>query len=103
MPLPEKAQRQYNFVVFAAGAEELLVWTVLEGMPKVGVVGGGVGGRDGETCRAMVVRWIGEGWGGEVLGLGEGGVGAKGQGWVKGFRGSKDGEYDMVGRCVVGV
>ena len=52
---------------------------------------GGGRGEEGETYRGMMVRWIGEGWGGEVVGVDEKQATGKG-GWVKGFRGSKDGE-----------
>lgn len=89
VPLPEKAQPQYAFVVFAARGEEAIVWTVADGAAKVGVVEGGAGRE--ETLRGGLVRWMEEGWGGEVGRLG--GENGKGRGWVKGFRGSKDGEW----------
>ena len=119
LPVPEKALPQYNFVIFPvnsdgvnsapsnleASAAEPLVWTIPEGPPKSGVLGDGNGDVDAdETYRMLLLRWIGEGLGRKVVQPDEKEfvsqmVQAHRKGekavHVKGFRGSKDGEFEQ--------
>ena len=59
LPVPEKAQAQYNFCVFSATTDGLAtdqtVWTVPDSSPKDGTIVGSTTSQPGETYRTLLV------------------------------------------------
>ena len=59
LPLPEKAQAQYNFCVFSASSSDQVLWTVPNTAPKEGVVKGASVAQD-DTYRTLLISMINE-------------------------------------------
>ena len=63
LPVPEKAQAQYNFCVLSATTDELvtdqIVWTVPDSVPKDGIVVG-LNPHPGETYRTLLISILNE-------------------------------------------
>lgn len=66
LPVPEKAQAQYNFCIFSATADgpatDQILWTVPDGVPKDGTfVGLTTPHQEGEkTCRSLLITLLNE-------------------------------------------
>lgn len=62
LPVPEKAQSQYNFCVFADipgdSASNQILWTVPDAAPKDGVYVGGPSAQPGDTYRTLLTSLI---------------------------------------------
>lgn len=62
LPLPEKAQAQYNFCIFSTGhdgiASEQYVWTIPEAVPKDGSLEPEMIPQTNETYRLLMLRMI---------------------------------------------
>ena len=65
LPVPEKAQAQYNFCVFANelvdGTTDQILWTVPASIPKNGVVTGGPRSEPGATYKDTLISTINKG------------------------------------------
>ncbi|KAF6231154.1 hypothetical protein HO173_010654 [Letharia columbiana] len=63
LPVPEKAQAQYNFCIFSTTADGLapdqIVWTVPDSVPKDGTFVG-LTTSPGETCRTLLITVLNE-------------------------------------------
>lgn len=59
LPVPEKAQAQYNFCVFSAAvndvAAEQMLWTVPDSAPKDGTFVGGLSSEPGDTYKTRLI------------------------------------------------
>ena len=64
LPVPEKAQAQYNFCVLPAStdgiAADQIVWTVPDSIPKEGTFVGLTASNPGETCRTILITILNE-------------------------------------------
>ena len=64
LPVPEKAQAQYNFCVLSATADgpatDQIVWTVPETAPKDGTFVGSTISHPGQTYRALLITLLNE-------------------------------------------
>ena len=64
LPVPEKAQAQYNFCVLSAttdgSATDQLVWTVPDSVPKDGTFAGLTTSQPGESYRALLITVLNE-------------------------------------------
>ena len=62
LPVPDKAQPQYNFCVFADipgdSASNQILWTVADAAPKHGVYVGGPSAQPGDTYRTLLTALI---------------------------------------------
>lgn len=62
LPVPEKAQAQYNFCIFSSvggeSAGEQLLWTVPSTIPKSGTITGEIGVQPDDTYRSFLVSAI---------------------------------------------
>ena len=59
LPLPEKAQAQYNFCVFSNGAaNDQILWTVPDTIPKEGVFKGPDATHQGDTYKSLLISVI---------------------------------------------
>ena len=59
LPLPEKAQAQYNFCVFSNGtANDQILWTVSDTAPKEGLFKGPDDIQQGDTYRSLLIPVI---------------------------------------------
>lgn len=65
LPVPEKAQAQYNFCVFSAAENgataEQLLWTVPETTPKDGTFVGGTTSEPGDTYKTRLIALMNKG------------------------------------------
>ena len=106
LPVPEKAQVQYNFCVFTNESAEQVVWTVPGNVPKAGIVGSDIQAGPEETYKHLLIRVLNERLKNRRIKVVEPDekefvsqtVQAHRKGekavHVKGFRGSKDGAFD---------
>lgn len=64
LPIPEKAQAQYNFCIFSATADGLvtdqIIWTVPDSVPKDGTYVGFKTSHPGETYRTLLTTVLNE-------------------------------------------
>lgn len=64
LPVPDKAQGQYNFCVLSATAEgvasDQIVWTVPDSVPKDGTLVGLTASHPGETYRTLLITVLNE-------------------------------------------
>ena len=64
LPVPEKAQAQYNFCIFSATPDGLAtdqtLWTVPDSVPKDGAFVGLTTPQPGETCRTLLITILNE-------------------------------------------
>lgn len=64
VPVPEKAQAQYNFCILSATTDGLttdqIVWTVPDGVPKDGTVAGLTTSHPDETYRTILITFLNE-------------------------------------------
>ena len=60
LPVPEKAQAQYNFCVFTNTSAEQAVWTVPASIPKAGMFGADIPIEPDETYKDILIRVFNE-------------------------------------------
>ena len=64
LPVPEKAQAQYNFCIFSVTPDGLAtdqtLWTVPDSVPKDGAFVGLTTSQPGETCRTLLITILNE-------------------------------------------
>lgn len=62
LPVPDKAQAQYNFCVFSANSDgsigDQILWTVPDAAPKDGIIIGVTAGQSGDTYRTILLPVI---------------------------------------------
>ena len=107
LPVPEKTQAQYNFCIFTNSAAEQVLWTVPGGVPKAGIVGSELLAGPEETYKDSLIRALNARLKYRRIKVVEPDekefvsqtVQAHRKGekavYVKGFRGSKDGTFDL--------
>ena len=60
LPVPEKAQAQYNFCIFTNTSAEQVLWTVPRNVPKAGVLGSEIHVEAEETYKDILIRLLNE-------------------------------------------
>lgn len=60
LPVPEKAQPQYNFCVFTNTSAEQVVWTVPASVPKAGIFGADIPIEPDETYKDILIGLLNE-------------------------------------------